>query len=528
MTRKYRTVTSGSCGLIALALAVSLGTAGDASAGQATPPGPTAPLAPQLTAAPSGQALALSADDAVKMALETNLGLKSQRLTVNISAQNIASARAAFLPSVGSNVSRTTVQSPSFTLEDGTVAVSSQAIVNGGSSISQALPWFGSSLTASWNANRVASSSSSATFNPRLSSRFSFDFTQPLLRNFWIDGARAGLQIAERQGVITDLELQQRIFQTEIQVRTAYLNLLAAMQSRIVSQQNLDLAEKSLQNARARVAVGQSPQIEIITSEVQVESSREALIVANTRIEVAEDTLRSQILDPNRPDYWDVRLQPTDSVELTPREIDLEAATKNALANRLDLIVSKRGLELTDLNLTVNRNATKPSVNFTVNYSASGNGGTEFLGGGATRVVSFGSVLGDAFGGAFPTWTTGISVAYPIGRTAAKAQLTRGELQKEQQLLALRQLELDVVGDVRQAARSVRSSLQRVQVTRSALTASERQLDAEERKFAVGLSDSFQLQQRQRDLAAARNAALTAIIDYNTALIQFDRVQKIP
>jgi outer membrane protein TolC len=462
------------------------------------------------------------------MALETNLGLKIQRLTVNISAQNIASARAAFLPSVGSSIARTTVQSPSFVLEDGTVAVSSQSTLSGGTNVSQALPWFGSSVGASWSANRVASSSSSATFNPRLSSRFSFDFTQPLLRNFWIDGARAGLQTAERMGVITDLQLQQRVAQTELQVRLAYLDLLAAIQSRVVSQQNLDLAEKSLQNAKARVAVGQSPEIEIITSEVQVESSREALIVASTRIEQAEDALRAQILDQNRPDYWEVRLQPTDSVELTPREIDLTAAIKQALDNRLDLTVEKRSLEVADLNLAVRRNATKPSVNFNVNYSASGAGGTEFLSGGGTRVVGFGRVLGDAFGGAFPTWTTGVQVSYPLGRTAARAALTQGELQREQDLLALRQLELDIVADVRQASRAVRSSLQRVQVTRSALSASERQLEAEERKFAVGLSDSFQLQQRQRDLASARNAALAAVIDYNRALIQFDRVQKIP
>jgi len=528
MTTRHRVSTWRSWRPLAAALGVILATAGGARADQAAPPAPATTPAVQLPAQPSGPALALSAEDAVRMALETSLGLKSQRLNVNISAQNIASARAAFLPSVGSNISRTTVQSPSFILEDGTVAVSSSSTLRGGTSVSQVLPWFGSSVSANWNANRVASSSASATFNPRLSSTFSFDFTQPLLRNFWIDGARAGLQSAERLGVITDLQLQQRVVQTEIQVRLAYLDLLAAMQSRVVSQQNLDLAEKSLQNARARVAVGQSPEIEIITSEVPVESSREALIVANTRIEQAEDALRFQILDPNRADYWEVRLQPTDSAELTPREIDVDAAIKNALANRLDLTVAKRDLELTDLNLAVNRNATKPSVNFNVSYAASGAGGTEFLDGGGTRVVGFGSVLGDAFGGAFPTWTTGVQVSYPLGRTAAKAALTRGELQKEQDLLALRQLELDIVADVRQAARAVRSSLQRVQVTQSARTASERQLDAEDRKFAVGLSDSFRLQQQQRDLASARNAALAAIIDYNRALIQFDRVQKIP
>jgi outer membrane protein TolC len=90
-----------------------------------------------------------------------------------------------------------------------------------------------------------------------------------------------------------------------------------------------------------------------------------------------------------------------------------------------------------------------------------------------------------------------------------------------------RQLELNIISSVRQAARDVRTSYQRVQATQAALAASERQLDAEERRFAVGLSDTFTLQQRQLQLASARISELNARIAYNTALIEFDRVQKI-
>jgi outer membrane protein TolC len=467
-------------------------------------------------------------DEAVTMALETSLGLQRQRLNVNIAAESIASARSSFLPQVSSSLGRTNRQSPSFVLEDGTVAVSSLTTLSGNTTVQQTLPWFGSSVSSTWSADRNTSSGSNATFNPRLGSTFSFSFAQPLWRNFRIDGSRAGLERAERESAITNLQLQQQIVQTEIGVRRAYSNLVTAIESRTVAQQNLELAEQSLANARARVDVGQSPEIDIITNEVQVESSRESLIVADEGIAQAEDALRSQILDPNRPDYWQVRLAPTEPIQLTPREIDVDAAIENALANRLDFVMARRRMEITDLNLSVSRNNTKPSVDFRLSYAASGAGGTEFLQEGGTRVVGFGSVLGDAFGGAFPTWTPGVSVSYPLGHTSARAARAQAELQKQQEQLSLRQLELSIVGDVRQAARSVRSSFQRVQVTRAAREASERQLEAEQRKFAVGLSDAFRLQQQQRDLATARNTELRAIISYNNALIEFDRVQQIP
>ncbi len=490
---------------------------------------PAPPLGPATAGAPPAQqpTLALSMDDAVAMALETSLGLKSQRLSVDIAAQSVAGARAAFLPQVSSNIARTTAQSPGFVLEDGTVAASSSSAVVGGANFVLPMPWFGGQISANWQANRNATSGTNSTFNPRLGSSFRVNFSQPLWRDFRIDGARAGLQTSERQSVIVDMQLQQRIVATEVAVRSAYLGLVAAIEGRNVAQQNMELAERSLQNARARVAVGQSPQIDIVTAEASVEGSRESLIVATSRIDTAEDNLRAQILDPARPDYWSVRLQPTDDIQLAQREIDVDAAIQNALANRLDMAVAKRSMEITDLNLAVARNNTRPAVDLDIGYSARGDGGTEFINGTA-RIRGFGTVLSDAFGGTYPSWSTGITVSYPLGHSSAEAALARSQLQKQQEVLELRQLELAIVADVRQAAREVRTSFERVRATEAALKANLSQVEAEERKFAVGLSDTFQLQLRQRDLASARRSRLDAIISYSNALIQFDRVQKIP
>ena len=524
MIRHQRTSTSARKPA-GMALVALLFAGGPAWAGQAGPPAPAAPAG--AAPAAQGPTLALSMDEAVAMALETSLGLKSQRLTVDIAAQNVAGARAAFLPQVSSNITRTTAESPGIVFEDGTVAASSSSSVVGGASFLQPLRWFGGSISANWQANRNATSGTNSTFNPRLGSSFRVNFSQPLWRDFRIDGARAGLQTSERQSVIVDTQLQQRIVATEVAVRSAYLGLVGAIQGQSVAQQNMDLAEQSLRNANARVAVGQSPQIDIVTAQASVEGFRESLIVATARIDTAEDNLRAQILDPARPDYWTVRLQPTDEIQLAPREIDVDAAIKNALANRLDMAVAKRSMEITDLNLAVARNNTRPAVDLDVGYSARGDGGTEFFNG-TTRVRGFGTVLSDAFGGAFPSWSTGVTVSYPLGHSSAEAALARSQLQKQQEVLDLRQLELAIVADVRQAAREVRTSFERVRATEAALTATQSQLEAEERKFAVGLSDTFQLQQRQRDLAGARTNRLSAIISYSNALIQFDRVQKIP
>ena len=54
----------------------------------------------------------------------------------------------------------------------------------------------------------------------------------------------------------------------------------------------------------------------------------------------------------------------------------------------------------------------------------------------------------------------------------------------------------------------------------------ERRLDAEEKKFAAGMSTNFLVTQSQRDLAVAEVAELRAIADYRKSLVNFERVQE--
>ena len=516
-----------------LLLSVSFGIAAPAAAQQPAPPVPPAPTAAPGAAA-SGPTLELSMEQAVTMALETNLGLKADRLGVNIASQNIAAARAAFRPVLRSTFRQNTSDQLPSNFTESDVAVVSSGSTSIISSFDQALPWLGSAYEVAWGGNRNTTTSDLSPFNPRLGSTFSLSLTQPLLRNFRVDSSRYQLREAERNGQIADLTLEQRITRTRNDVQGAYLQLIAAIEGLKVAQQNMDLAQETLKNFRARVAVGVSADIEVIQAEAQVASNEEQVVVAAAAIDTAEDVLRALIVDPSRPDYWQVRLQPTDAITAVPREIDVDAAVQNALANRLDLLAARRQQEITSLGLRLAENQTKPDVNFSLNYTAQGTGGTqlEFGSGFPPPILSrtdraFSNVLGDAFLGTYPSWTAGVTVAYPLGLSSAKATLARSRLEKRQEDLSLQNLELQVATQVRNAARAVQTNLKRVEATQKAREATDRQLDAEQRKFGVGLSSSFELQQRQRDLAAARINELNAMIDYNRALITFERVQKI-
>jgi outer membrane protein TolC len=89
-------------------------------------------------------------------------------------------------------------------------------------------------------------------------------------------------------------------------------------------------------------------------------------------------------------------------------------------------------------------------------------------------------------------------------------------------------LQLEIATAVRDAARQVNTNLRRVESTRKAAELAQELLDADNKRFAVGLSTTFEVLQAQRDLTTANQRQLQAILDYNISLVSFDAIQIVP
>jgi outer membrane protein TolC len=266
-----------------------------------------------------------------------------------------------------------------------------------------------------------------------------------------------------------------------------------------------------------------------------VASNEEAVINAEARIKTVEDRLRYLILNPTQPDFWTLRLEPTDAPSLTPVAIDLEGAVTNALANRTDVARLKKQLDNVDVNLRYAENQRMPGLDVNASYNTIGLAGTQFqFGQGfpppieSQTVRSFGQALSDAFGQDFRTWSVNLSFSYPLGTSQADAAVASGRLQRQQGAVNLRDLELQVTTAVRDAARQVDTNLKRVEATRKARDRAERRLEAEQKRMTVGLSTTFQLFQAQRDLARQRQQEVNAMIDYNRSVVGFEAIQIAP
>ena len=498
------------------------------------------PQAPQPTpataqAAPAVQGTPLAIEDAVRMALENNLGIAAEKLNPQIQALGIARANAAYAPTLFSSLTRRNSTSPP---TDFNISGVGQAPTTNGNfstqgGVQQNLKWGGANYQVSFDGSRTTTNAINSVFNPQLGSGLNAQFVQPLLRGFRIDALRQQLLTSQNNATIADIQLQQRITQTSRNVRAAYYQLIGSISGLEVAQQSLDVARTSLRNNQTRVEVGTMAPIDITTAEAEVASNEEAVIIQQANIEAAQDNLRSLLMNPNQPGFWEARFVPSEQPSLAPREINVDAAVQNALQNRTDLREFKKNMDNTDVTLRFAANQKLPAVDVTARYGLAGVAGTRFSRGDDGSLIdpsvrSFTDALRDVFGNDFKTWSFGLNISYPIGQSVADAAFAQAKIQQQQEKTSLAQLELAVTQSVRDAARQVNTNLRRVDATRRARELAEKRLEADNKRFSVGLATTFELLQSQRDLSRARQSELNAIIDYNRSLVDFEAVQVAP
>ena len=480
----------------------------------------------------------LSVDEAVTLALEQNLDLQVERINPRIEDMSIAQARSVYAPVLSSTFTGNNANSPASGFLSGAGDQNSvtDRTLRDAVDIVQDVPWAGGRYTAAWDGSHRTSSSVFFSFAPILQSNLSLNYTQPLLRNLAIDTPRWQIAITRANRELSDIQLRTTVVVTQRNVRNAYWGLVSAQSFLAVQQQSLKLSQESLRNNRTRVEVGTMAPIDIVEAESEVARNEENVIISDASVERAEDLLRTLIFDPDAPDFWSIRIQPSDEPMLAPREIDVDAAIRTALSQRTDLDAVDRNIETSETDIQYYGNQRLPDVNLQVDYRATGLGGTFLERGGdfgigeitGRQETSFASVLGNIFTNDFPAWTVGVTVSYPLGTSSADANLERARLQRGQGHARRRSLEMRVATEVRDAARAVRTNLQRVEATRASRLLGERRLAAEQRRFEVGLSSTFLVFQAQRDLAQARNREEVAILDYTRSLVDFDAVQEVP
>lgn len=528
----------------AAALAILGGSA--AAQGQPAPsPSPPAAAGSTLPEVVNGE-LRVGLNQSVRLAIRNNLDVELVTIDPLIAQKNLGAAWGAYDPEIFGEGGYSDVETPiASTLLSGSGTSSAQSrflnqrILDGEAGLQGLLPWLGGGYSVSYASSELETNSPIETLSPNYGANFLATVQVPILRGLFWSEPWTAVRLA-RIGV--DASVEQ--FRTDLMnivraTEDAYWTLIAAREGRRVAQKSLETAQALLEQTEAQYEVGVVSRVEVVQAEAGVADREFNLITLDAGERSARDNFIDVVLGPYLAPDSEITVDLADPPEEIPvREVDPEAATERAFANRPEVALARKAIEQREVQMKFASNQRLPQFDVQGSYGNTGLAGDinrncqNFRNPGQPCDTSpgIGSSFGDANSNFFTddaaeAFTVRGIVTIPIGNVRARNDFDKAKLELRRSRLQLERLEQSIVSDIRRAARNLRAALEGIEAAERGVAAAEEQLRAERVRLEYGESTPFDVLQREEDLVTAENQRILAQRVYHNAITELERAQ---
>jgi outer membrane protein len=466
--------------------------------------------------------LELSVKSYLTLVMANNPNVSIQKLTVAISDDAITRGLGIFDPLGSASFSTTR------SLTGSTSAVNGAATLNSLSQplnlgVQQLLP-SGATYNINYSDFKSSTNSEFATVNPSYSSFLSFSFSQPLLRGRGSFITKLPITIAKSRLRAAQYTFQDQLIQIVLAAEQQYWAVVGARESVRVAEEGLKLADTALTRARRELELGASSPLDIFQPEQSFANAQLALTQARYTLEQNENALRMQMGADLDPKYRTMPLVLTESVTPPPASaMDKEKLVAQALAYRQDLKSTRQALDVDDLLIRQANDQLRPSLSLSGQYGTSGTGGPQFIlqntftGGSQIVSVIPGGVtdaLSQMFGFGLPTYGFGLTLTLPLKNRVAASNLADASVNRKMDAFRVRAAEQGVRLQVLTAISNVESSRASVALAKTARDLAKKRVDAEQKKYELGIDTIFFLLTAETDLTTAESQLVNQTINY--------------
>ncbi len=469
--------------------------------------------------------LELSLRAYIELVMANHTDVQIQKLAVREGENAIQSAMSPFDPNLQLSFDTNRSTNPSQDVLQGGDVVSSLR-QNGGFTYNQTLDT-GTNYRVAFTGVKNSSSSSFRTFNPSIQDTLQFNLTQPLLRNRGRSIQRIPILIASSRLDRTKAQVLQRVIGIVAQAENLYWQVVSNRENLNVQENNLELRRKFLERSQRELELGAISPLDIYQPEQNFATAQVGVTRARFRLQQAEDRVRRQIGADLHPDIRNLPLILTESAE-PPSYVpsfEPEETIAKALQLRPEIQQSRLDLKIDDYSIKRDTNALRPDLSLTASYRATGLGGnlfeTSLLGGTAGSFIpgGVGDALDQLFQFRFPTYSAGLTLQLPLRNRRAAANLSNSVISKKRNLYNLRSIEQEIRLAVLNAIAGVELSKAAMQQAAVALDFSRKRLDAEQKKYDLGVNTAFIVLDAQDDLVQSEADLLQEAIGYRQAVV---------
>jgi outer membrane protein TolC len=458
--------------------------------------------------------------------MANNPDVNLQKLAVYEQQNLIEAAYSPFDPMLDLqfNANRSTTQSTDV-LQG--AAVRSRLTQNGGMIYTQMFDT-GTRYTVGFSGVRSGDNSSFTSFNPSLTHRFQLGFTQPLLRDRGRYIQRIPIMVAESRLDFTEAQVREQVINLLAQAENAYWNVVEARENLGVAENNLELRRAFLERSRRELELGAISPLDIYLPEQQFATAQVVVTQTRYRLEQADDVVRRWVGADLDPDIRNVPIELTESADppATIPVLDREEQVTRALQLRPEIEQNRRLLEIDDLNIRASTNELRPELNLTGNYTSAGQAGVfyerslvEDVPAPPPTPIGWTTSLDQIFQFRFPTYSMGLTLNLPLRNRRAAADLANSSIQKKRNLYQLRSDEQRIRQQVLNAVAGVELAKAALEQATVARDFAQKRVDAEQKKYDLGVQVAFFVLEAQTDLAAANADVVAQSIAYRRSML---------
>jgi outer membrane protein TolC len=393
--------------------------------------------------------------------------------------------------------------------------------------------------------------------NPQNGTSLSLSLQQNLLYGFGKALNARNITIAKANIGINDLSFKTQVIAVVVNVLTNYYSLSADYEDLKAKRQALSVAQRFFEDNKKQVQIGTMAPLDVTTAEAQVASSEQDLVVSETTLEQEQVTLKN-LLSRNGladPLLANSEIIPLDKIEVPEKDTlpPFKEALATAMTNRADLETDRLNFINSKTNTLGTSNGVLPSLVAFGSAQSQGLSGTPhtiFAG-----PIPAGTPIPQGYGACPPSFGPNTICETPNKEfngslPTALGQMIRRDfpsqsggaffgptLRNRQALadqgidqLSLRQTELENERTINQVGVDVSNQLIGLQQARIKYQAAvksrvleEQLLDAEQKKFSLGASTTFNVVTQQRDLASAQATEISTLAGYSQARILLDQ-----
>lgn len=333
--------------------------------------------------------------------------------------------------------------------------------------------------------------------------------TQPLFKDFGILVNRADIIIVQNDFQASKESFKNTVMDVITKTKVSYYDYIYSLESYDLARLSLERARSLLEINKDRYEKGLISSVDLLETESALAQREKELLSAESILKKSEDKLKLITNLVDDPEVWNARLEVIDQPEFNVQSTNLVESLKNAFKFKPDYQAAKIDLENRDIKIKIAKNDLLPTVDLVGSFGLNG--------------------LGDDYGDSiknidwdYKDWSVGVTLGVPWGG-GDRARYDQRKQELVQALIAFKQLEQNIILDVRDKVREVDIQYRQVQASRMFYEKETQNYEAQKERYAVGEVSTHDMLDYQDQLAQAERGYVKSLIDYNIAVITLEQ-----